>query len=112
MEEQKKEIDDMEQNIEPEKESKEKQPVPNRSLILWVCAGGYLLYTGYTLCKNVLAGAEDSSWGFFVAGAVFVVLGAVLVFIAIKNYNDKAKAEREAQEKAEASEEVDEQEEK
>lgn len=107
MEEQNKEIEEQENKNASEDSRQNMQPIPTRSVILWVLAGGYLLYSGYTLCKNVLDGVEGSSWGFFVAGAIFIVLGAVLVFMGLKNYNDKIKAEREAEEAAEASEEND-----
>ena len=107
MEEQNKEIEEQENKNASEDSRQNMQPIPTRSVILWVLAGGYLLYSGYTLCKNVLDGVEGSSWGFFVAGAIVIVLGAVLVFMGLKNYNDKIKAEREAEEAAEASEEND-----
>lgn len=107
MEEQNKEIEEQENKNGSGDGRQNMQPMPTRSVILWVLAGGYLLYSGYTLCKNVLDGVEGSSWGFFIVGVVFIVLGAVLVFMGLKNYNDKMKAERETEAAAETSEEND-----
>ncbi len=74
---------------------------PTRSSILWIFAGGYLVYTGYRLCKNVITGAEDASAGFMVAGGIFVVIGAVLLIIAIRNLA-KEGAQKQALEEAAA----------
>lgn len=81
-------------------QEKKKQEVPTRSMILMILAGCYLLYTGYRLCKNVLDGVEGGSWGFFAAGAAFIVVGAVMLFVGGRNYlrSEKEKrAEQEAQ---------------
>lgn len=72
-----------------------------RSSILWVFAGGYLVYTGYRLCKNVITGAEGASAGFLVAGGIFVVIGAVLLIMAIRNLA-KEGAQKQALEEAAA----------
>ena len=82
-------------------QEKKKQEVPTRSMILMILAGCYLLYTGYRLCKNVLDGVEGGSWGFFAAGAAFIVVGAVMLFVGGRNYLRREKekrAEQEAQE--------------
>lgn len=85
-----------------ENPQEEKKPeVPTRSMILMILAGCYLLYTGYRLCKNVLDGVDGGSWGFFAAGAGFIVVGAVMLFIGGRNYLRREKekrAEQEAQE--------------
>lgn len=81
-------------------QEKKKQEVPTRSMILMILAGCYLLYTGYRLCKNVLDGVEGGSWGFFAAGAAFIVVGAVMLFVGGRNYPRREKekhAEQEAQ---------------
>ena len=81
-------------------QEKKKQEVPTRSMILMILAGCYLLYTGYRLCKNVLDGVEGGSWGFFAAGAAFIVVGAVMLFVGGRNYLRREKekhAEQEAQ---------------
>ena len=81
-------------------QEKKKQEVPTRSMILMILAGCYLLYTGYRFCKNVLDGVEGGSWGFFAAGAAFIVVGAVMLFVGGRNYLRREKekhAEQEAQ---------------
>ena len=81
-------------------QEKKKQEVPTRSMILMILAGCYLLYTGYRLCKNVLDGVEGGSWFFFAAGAAFIVVGAVMLFVGGRNYLRREKekhAEQEAQ---------------
>ena len=56
-----------------------------RSSILWIFAGGYLVYTGYRLCEGILKGTDDASKGFLVAGGIFIVIGAVLLIKAVRN---------------------------
>ena len=77
---------------------KKKQEVPTRSMILMILAGCYLVYTGYRLCKNVLDGVEGGSWGFFAAGAAFIVVGAVMLFVGGRNYLRREKEKRAEQE--------------
>ena len=59
------------------------------------------MYTGYRLCANVISGAEDSSTGFLVAGGIFVVIGAVLLIMAVRNLA-KAGAQKHEMEEAAA----------
>lgn len=75
-----------------------KIPEAGRRFIIWVLGGVYLLYTGYSLCKSVLDGAEGASPGFFVAGLIFAVIGAVLLIFSAKSMwtEDKMKKAREA----------------
>ena len=82
-------------------QEKKKQEVPTRSMILMILAGCYLVYTGYRLCANVISGAEDSSVGFLVAGGIFVVIGAVLLIMAVRNLA-KAGAQKHDMEEAAA----------
>ena len=79
-------------------QEKKKQEVPTRSMRLMILAGCYLLYTGYRLCKNVLDGVEGGSWGFFAAGAAFIVVGAVMLFVGGRNYLRREKEKRAEQE--------------
>ena len=102
MEEKKQEIKEEEQKTEPAN-TNQKPEIAARSMILWALGGVYLLYTGYRLCKNVLDGVDGSSWGFFAAGAFFIVVGIVLICMSIKSYNDKIKREQEALETPEQS---------
>lgn len=80
--------------------------VPRRSMLLWCLAGIYLLYTGYSLCSNVVKGTEGGGIGFFLAGIVFLIIGCGLLFGAWKGYRklDRLRKEREGLEKAEAEE--------
>ena len=65
-------------------QEKKKQEVPTRSMILMILAGCYLVYTG--------------SWGFFAAGAAFIVVGAVMLFVGGRNYLRREKEKRAEQE--------------
>lgn len=102
MEEYKK--DELQEQLEADndlaqEEADGKIPAAGRRFIIWVLGGVYLLYTGYSLCKNVLDGAEGASAGFFVAGVIFAVIGAgLLIFSAMSMWKeDKLKKEREAE---------------
>ena len=97
MEEQNKEP--QEQNTETESsQDNKKQSTSMRSCILMLLAGGYLIYTGYRLCKNVMDGVEGGGWGFFAAGVGFLIVGVVMLVIGVKDYIkiDKEKRAREA----------------
>lgn len=72
--------------------------IPTRSSIMMCLAGLYLVYTGYRLCQNVLKGVEGGNWGFFAAGAGFLVVGAVMLFIGGKNLLKREKEKKEAAE--------------
>ena len=99
MEEQKTENkEELQQETTEEKNSSQGNS-STRSSLLWIFAGGYLVYTGYRLCANVISGAEDSSVGFLVAGGIFVVIGAVLLIMAVRNLA-KAGAQKQAAEEA------------
>ena len=82
MEEQKTENKEELQQETTEEKNSDQGNSSTRSSLLWIFAGGYLVYTGYRLCANVISGAEDSSTGFLVAGGIFVVIGAVLLIMA------------------------------
>lgn len=76
---------------EPEKKER---PAANFGLLL--LAGVYLLYTGYKLCANVLKGEEGASWGFFIAGAAFLIIGAGMLFVAAKTAKQRSDAKKAA----------------
>ena len=50
----------------------------NGRFLLWTLAGIYLLYTGYSLCKGFITGAEGTGMGFMLAGIAFAVIGVGL----------------------------------
>lgn len=73
---------------------KKERPAANFGLLL--LAGVYLLYTGYKLCENVLKGEEGAGWGFFLAGAAFLVIGAGMLFVAAKTAKQRSDAKKAA----------------
>ena len=76
MEEQKRENkEELQQETAEEKNSGQGNS-STRSSLLWIFAGGYLVYTGYRLCASVISGAEDSGVVFLAAGGIFVVIGS------------------------------------
>lgn len=85
---------------EDQQNTEDPNPSSNRRFLLWTLAGIYLLYTGYSLCKNVLQGAEGAGTAFLLAGVVFAVIGAGLLFFSVKSMitEDKLKKVREAKE--------------
>ena len=58
------------------------------------------MYTGYRLCANVISGAEDSGVVFLAAGGIFVVIGAVLLIMAIRNLAKAGAQKHELEEAA------------
>ena len=103
MEEQKRENkEELQQETAEEKNSGQGNS-STRSSLLWIFAGGYLVYTGYRLCASVISGAEDSGVVFLAAGGIFVVIGAVLLIMAIRNLA-KAGAQKHAAAKKAAEE--------
>ena len=97
-----------EQKEESETEDSRNQGLPGTSVGLMLLAGFYLVYTGYKLCSNVLAGEEGASWGFMVAGIAFLVIGAGMLFVSGKNLlrKNKAKKAEEVEEESEAQPEA------
>lgn len=100
------EMDQEKTKIQAEESEKNKEEtgetpqngLPMRSCIVMVIAGLYLLYTGYRLCQNVVSGVEGGHWGFFAAGVGFFVVGAVMLIIGGKNILRREKEKREAAE--------------
>ena len=58
------------------------------------------MYTGYRLCDSVISGAEDSGVVFLAAGGIFVVIGAVLLIMAIRNLAKAGAQKHELEEAA------------
>lgn len=96
MEEKKQEILEEQEQKETEQENEKKQS-PTRRFVWWMLAGAYLVYTGYKLCKDVLAGAEGAGTGFFIAGIIFLAAGAVLFIFGSKELWKQDKAKRAEQ---------------
>ena len=99
MEEQKRENkEELQQETAEEKNSGQGNS-STRSSLLWIFAG-YLVYTGYRLCASVISGAEDSGVVFLAAGGIFVVIGAVLLIMAIRNLAKAGAQKHELEEAA------------
>ena len=101
-------LPEKEQKEESETEDSRDQGLPGTSVGLMLLAGFYLVYTGYKLWSNVLAGEEGASWGFMVAGIAFLVIGAGMLFVSGKNLlrKNKAKKAEEVEEESEAQPEA------
>ena len=102
MEEAKDENNEVKQKTEAtQNESPVQEESPARRSLLWIFAGGYLVYTGYRLCEGIIKGTDDASKGFLVAGGIFIVIGAVLLIKAVRNLA-KAGAEKASEQEAAA----------
>ena len=89
------------ENNETQKEKPAQEENPARRSLLWIFAGGYLVYTGYRLCEGIIKGTDDASKGFLIAGGIFIVIGAVLLIKAVRNLA-KAGAEKASEQEAAA----------
>lgn len=102
MEETKDENNEVKQKTEAtQNESPVQEESPARRSLLWIFAGGYLVYTGYRLCEGIIKGTDDASKGFLVAGGIFIVIGAVLLIKAVRNLA-KAGAEKASEQETAA----------
>ena len=102
MEETKDENNEVKQKTEStQNESPVQEESPARRSLLWIFAGGYLVYTGYRLCEGIIKGTDDASKGFLVAGGILIVMGAVLLIKAVRNLA-KAGAEKASEQEAAA----------
>ena len=105
-----------EETKETQKKKKLWEMIPVRSCMLMSLGGLYILYMGYRLCKNVINGVDGGGIGFFIVGAVFLIVGAGMLYVGIRGVladDKKQKAEAAAlkAEKAEKTEELSETEE-
>lgn len=102
MEEAKDENNEVKQKTEAtQNENPVQEESPARRSLLWIFAGGYLVYTGYRLCEGIIKGTDDASKGFLIAGGIFIVIGAVLLIKAVRNLA-KAGAEKASEQEAAA----------
>lgn len=106
-----------EETKETQKKKKLWEMIPVRSCMFMSLGGLYILYMGYRLCKNVINGVDGGGIGFFIVGAVFLIVGAGMLYVGIRGVladDKKQKAEAAAlkeAEKAEKTEELSEKEE-
>ena len=107
-----------EETKETQKKKKLWEMIPVRSCMFMSLGGLYILYMGYRLCKNVINGVDGGDIGFFIVGAVFLIVGAGMLYVGIRGVladDKKQKAEAAAAKeaaKAEKAEEISETEEK
>ena len=87
---------DMQEIVKSEEKEQdaEEQKSSNGRFLLWTLAGIYLLYTGYSLCKGFITGAEGTGMGFMLAGIAFAVIGVGLLFLSIKNMLSEEKLKK------------------
>ncbi len=107
MEEKETKIEAEQPNPEEEQPQKWYNAMPDRSCILFMIAGAYLAYTGYSLIKNYMDGLEGGGVGFAVAGGVFILIAVGMLILGGRGWlrNDKMKKLRqEAEERAKAAE--------
>ena len=101
MEEQKTENKEELQQETTEEKNSDQGNSSTRSSLLWIFAGGYLVYTGYRHCAKVIRGEEDSSTGLQVERGFKVEIGAELLIMAVRNLA-KAGAQKHEMEEAAA----------
>lgn len=96
--------EELQEQVQTESQEEQK-PSSNARFMLWTLAGIYLLYTGYSLCKGFITGAEDTGIGFMLAGIAFAVIGVGLLVASIKTMisEDKLKKAKEAKDAAMAA---------
>ena len=107
-----------EETKETQKKKKLWEMIPVRNCMFMSLGGLYILYMGYRLCKNVINGVDGGGIGFFIVGAVFLIVGAGMLYVGIRGVladDKKQKAEAAAAKEAanaEKAEEISETEEK
>ena len=96
--------EELQEQVQTESQEEQK-PSSNARFMLWTLAGIYLLYTGYSLCKGFITGAEGTGIGFMLAGIVFAVIGVGLLVASIKTMisEDKLKKAKAAKDAAMAA---------
>lgn len=96
--------EELQEQVQTESQEEQK-PSSNARFMLWTLAGIYLLYTGYSLCKGFITGAEGTGIGFMLAGIAFAVIGVGLLVASIKTMisEDKLKKAKAAKDAAMAA---------
>ncbi len=67
-----------------QEEPKKGTSLSRRSCILYLIAGVYLIYTGFTLIKGKVTGVETATWGTAIFGGVFIIAAAVMIVVALR----------------------------
>lgn len=67
-----------------------------------IIAGGYLVYLGIDLIRNVITGKPDNALIFGAVGVLFLMVGAVVCVKSIRDYRNCQKAEYEDTEEDES----------
>ena len=87
--------EELQEQVQTESQEEQK-PSSNARFMLWTLAGIYLLYTGYSLCKGFITGAEGTGIGFMLAGIAFAVIGVGLLVASIKTMISEDRLLRQA----------------
>jgi hypothetical protein len=95
---------DMEEKKSPEE--KKGTDLPKRSCILFLIAGAYLIYTGYTLIQGKLTGSEGASTVTAVFGGGFIVAAVVMIVMALRSLSVLKKQEEEEERREDSAEEL------
>lgn len=90
----------MEEKKLPEETKEQERPARSGKAthILRIIAGGYLLYTTYSLAQGLLKGESSSPW-IVVAAVVFAVFGALCLYSGLRGYTREEKLAREEEER-------------
>lgn len=67
-----------------------------------IVAGGYLVYLGIDLVRNVVTGKPDNALLFGAVGVLFLIVGAVVFVKSVRDYRNCQKAEYENTEEDES----------
>ncbi|MDD7219075.1 MAG: hypothetical protein PUI16_03675 [Clostridia bacterium] len=90
-------MDEQKQEVtkEEKQEQQEQNGFPSRTLLLWILAGIYLTYTGFSLCKNVIDKVQGAGAWVMIAGIVFLAIGLGLLFFGCRGMLRIEKKKRE-----------------
>ena len=89
-------------------EPKKGTSLSRRSCILYLIAGVYLIYTGFTLIKGKVTGVETATWGTAIFGGLFIIAAAVMIVVALRALkvleSQKKEESEESEEKTDEAE--------